>query len=60
MRAPVLVKVQRLSYPTEFLPLVKSELTVYGETTPIPVHALGVNYESVFLARAIAYLHKSN
>ena len=55
---PVLVKLRSLSYPSEFLPLVKSKLTLYGETRPIPVRVLGVDYNSVLLARAIAYLHK--
>jgi len=55
---PVLVKLRSLSYPREFLPLVKSKLTLYGETRPIPVRVLGADYNSVLLARAIAYLHK--
>lgn len=56
--SPVLVKVGSLSYPREFLPLVRSKLAIYGETRPIPVRVLGADYESVLLARAIAYLHE--
>ncbi len=52
----VLLKVGCLSYPNEFLPLVKSKLVVYGEMKPIPVRVMGSVYECVLLARAIAYL----
>ena len=53
---PILVKLNCLKFPIEFLGQVNSLLTFYGESLPIPLNVMGRSYKSVFLARAIAYL----
>ena len=53
---PVLIKVRRVKLPLEFLGYVSSVLTFYGEFLPIPLSVMGSSFQSVLLARAIAYL----
>lgn len=53
---PILVKVEQLKFPIDFLNRINSELTFYGELLPIPVSIMGEKYSQVLLTRAIAYL----
>lgn len=56
---PVLLKLNSLKYPLEFLGYITSVLTFYGELLPLPLVILGKTYEKALLARAIGYLHLS-
>jgi hypothetical protein len=51
---PVLIKLNLLKFPREFLGRVNSVLTFYGELLPIPLNFIGRPYKTIFLARAIA------
>jgi len=53
---PVFIKRKSLSYPFEYMDLIKTKLVFYGELKQIPINMENVRYDKVLFARAIAFL----
>lgn len=53
---PACLKRNSLSYPFEYMSLIKSLLVFYGEIKQIPINILGERYDRVLFTRALGFI----